>query len=127
MPSLRGMAPTSNAKSESAKPVWRHRWQQYRAIVEGTIVKFHDDTLQGIHRGWNFEKLQNDWLVRPQHISSRNSKKQTVANLTLPAPVTVTRTGAFMIISTSIKSLCLGSKSVVEYLAVHSLLQVVDH
>ncbi len=49
---------------------------------EGTVVNFHYHAVQGVHCLGNFQKLENDRLIRPQHVASGDAENKRVADLT---------------------------------------------
>src|SRR5690554_6669373 len=48
---------------------------------EGAVVDFHDDTVERIHGLGNFEQLQNDRLIRTQHVTCCDTENERVADL----------------------------------------------
>jgi hypothetical protein len=51
--------------------------QQWKSAV----LQLHDYPAQGIHRWGNLKQLQNNWLVRAQHISGCNPKQHGITDL----------------------------------------------
>src|SRR5581483_9341543 len=48
---------------------------------EGAIVQFHHHTVERGQGGFNFDQMQNDWLLRPKHRAGCDAKQQRVTNL----------------------------------------------
>src|SRR5690606_13199008 len=52
-----------------------HQW-------EGAVIEFHHYPLKGIHRRSDFQQLQNDRLIRAQHIAGSDTESEGIADLT---------------------------------------------
>jgi hypothetical protein len=44
-------------------------------------VQFHYDAIESAERGWNFDQMKYQRLVRPKHLSRGDAKKKGVTNL----------------------------------------------
>jgi len=49
---------------------------------EGTVIKFHSDTLEGRFGEWKINQVQNNWLVWSKHSTVGNSEEGGVSDVT---------------------------------------------
>ena len=81
MPALRGMAPTSITQVGTVEDLLRIiADDDVLQVREGTVVEFHDDTLQGLQGRGDFQQTQLDGPITQQGAAGY-AKQQAVADL----------------------------------------------
>src|ERR1017187_4790895 len=81
MPALRGTLPTSSAQFTPRNPSSRFAVGTTPLQRERAIIELHHHATQRGQRGFDFDQMQNDGLVRPEHCAGGNAEQEGVTDL----------------------------------------------